>query len=155
MQLTQHFSLEEFERSSTAKAKGIDNSLNPDDPGSKAIIENLKALCEQVLEPLRAYAKCPIIISSGYRCAKLNSHPAVHGAPNSNHLYGYAADLVVPDTATGIQWFRWIINNLQFDELITERKTQDSPTFWIHVAYRRNGPNRNIVKENLIKFANL
>lgn len=44
MKLTQHFSLEEMIKSQTGSRKGIDNT-----PGQKEI-ENLKALCENVLE---------------------------------------------------------------------------------------------------------
>ena len=51
MYLTPHFSLEEFTRSSTASAKGIDNSLNPSRADHRQVIENIKNLCEQVLEP--------------------------------------------------------------------------------------------------------
>ena len=47
MNITQHFKLEEFEKSETAKRLGIDNSI------PTALIPNIKALCENVLEPLR------------------------------------------------------------------------------------------------------
>lgn len=36
----------------------------------------------------------PIIITSGYRCPAHNK--AVNGAPRSQHLYGRAADIIVP-----------------------------------------------------------
>lgn len=148
MQLTTHFRLSEFTHSNTANKYGIKNEPNAEQ------IDNLRALCEHCLEPLRAFAQCPIIISSGYRCPAVNGHPEVKGAPNSNHLYGYAADIIIPDNATGKRWFNWMKDNLQFDELILERKTKTSPTFWIHVAYRRNAPNRQCIKQNLIKFPN-
>lgn len=143
MKLTEHFSLEEFTRSSTASAQGIDNSLNPENPKHAKIIANLKHLCENVLEPLRAYAGQPIIIGSGYRCPALNSHPEVRGATNSNHLYGYAADIHLPDTKTGREWFRWIMDNCQFHELIWE--TADRKRFWIHVAIKPKGNAQRVV----------
>lgn len=145
MNLSEHFTLEEFTRSATALKYGINNTPNQEQ------IANLKALCENVLEPLRQHFNVPIIINSGFRCGALNSHPEVNGASNSNHLYGYAADIRIPDIATGNRWFAWMMDNLEFDELIKERNTKTSPTFWIHVAFKRNGQNRQIVKFNLIK----
>ena len=78
IQLTPHFKLSEFTRSSTATARHIDNSP------SEEIVKNLKFLCEHILEPLRQHFNTPIIIGSGYRCPKLNA--AVGGVKTSNHL---------------------------------------------------------------------
>ena len=47
MQLSKHFTLEEFTKSMTAQRKGIDNT-----PGS-GDIKNLEDLCYEVLEPVR------------------------------------------------------------------------------------------------------
>ena len=44
-QLSKHFSLEEMTKSSTASRMGIDNTPNEEQ------IENLKAICENILEP--------------------------------------------------------------------------------------------------------
>jgi uncharacterized protein YcbK (DUF882 family) len=38
----------------------------------------------------------PIIISSGYRCRVYNK--AINGAPNSQHMYGKAADIIMQGT---------------------------------------------------------
>ena len=46
-----------------------------------------------VLEELRAWFNEPIMINSGCRCAKHNESEG--GKPNSQHLYGRAADIVV------------------------------------------------------------
>lgn len=143
IQLSKHFKLSEFIKSPTASAKGIDNTP------SLEIVSNLQYLCMHCLEPLREQFNTPIIISSGYRCPKLNT--AVKGASNSNHLYGYAADIRIPNNETGKRWFLWMMNNLQFDELITEREYANSPTFWIHIALRQGATNRQKVTQNLIK----
>lgn len=144
MQLTQHFQLIEFTRSGTASRYGINNSLDPDNPQHKEIIANLCALCENVLEPLRAFVNqsSPIeggervvFISSGYRCPQLNNHPEVRGAAKSQHLTGEAADIRIPDEATGKKWFTWIMDNCNFDQLIYEHNRQG--TYWIHVSYSR------------------
>lgn len=163
IQLTPHFKLSEFTRSATATARHIDNTPN------KEQVKNLQALCLNVLEPLRAYVNetsphrgdkkgaIPIIISSGYRCPKLNS--AVGGVKNSQHQTGEACDIHLPDNATGREWFVWMMDNLQFNELIWEYSIpkpsaldpQPSPHYWIHVSFKRYGRNRQQVIQNLIK----
>ena len=50
IQLSTHFKLSEFTRSSTATARGIDNTPTLD------VVSNLQQLCIHVLEPLRAFA---------------------------------------------------------------------------------------------------
>ena len=80
MRLTEHFKLSEFTNSSTATARGIDNTPNEQQ------IANLKRICEEILEPLRAFAGQPIIIGSGFRCPALNK--AVGGVKNSQHMTG-------------------------------------------------------------------
>jgi len=85
MQLTKNFSYEELIASPTAKRLGIDNSP------SKAARENLEMLAKTILQPIRNAFKHPIVVTSGYRCPRLNS--AVHGASYSDHKYGNAADI--------------------------------------------------------------
>lgn len=146
IQLSKHFKLSEFIRSATAAAKGIDNT-----PGIEEI-SKLQTLCMKVLEPLREHFKCPITISSGYRCAKLNT--AVGGASNSQHMSGEAADIHLPTTAIGKKWFAWLMDQ-DFDQLILEHsspsKGNTTGTYWIHVSYRQDGHNRHQVIENLMK----
>lgn len=94
MELSEHFDLNEFTRSATADRLHIDNNLNPSDPTGQSIINNLRNLCQQFLEPLREHFGIPVIISSGYRCPALNR--AVGGVSNSQHLTGEAADIILP-----------------------------------------------------------
>ena len=136
MQITEHFTVEEFERSSTADRLGIDNRV------PEALLPNLKTLCVEVLEPLRAFAGKPIVISSGYRCPALNR--AVGGVSQSQHLRGEAADLHLPSIAEGRTWFRWLMDNTTFDQLIWEHDRQGS--HWIHVSCKADPrQNRNRV----------
>jgi len=128
MKLSEHFTLEEFEYSSTAIAYGINNRC------PSTLIPNLCNLCEQVLEPLRRHFETPVIISSGYRCTKLNN--LVGGARNSHHLTGRAADIILPLTlnlhpSTLAKWYHWLYDNCQCHELIWEKKGK---TRWIHVS---------------------
>lgn len=87
MKLTEHFDLQEFTYSETAKRYGIKNKPKT------LIIDNIKILCEEILEPLRLEIGKPIHINSGYRCLKLNEK--VGGVPTSQHCLGQACDFVV------------------------------------------------------------
>lgn len=87
MQLTEHFTLEEFEASQTAKRLNIKNKV----PNFKTVY-NLRNLC-LLLETLRKDIGKPIIITSGYRCPKLNK--AVGGVSNSQHMVGEACDFII------------------------------------------------------------
>lgn len=153
MQLTEHFALEEFTTSSTAKARGIDNSVS-----NQRIVENLRNLCEQVLEPLRSYANQPITISSGYRCKALNK--VVGGTRNSQHMTGEAADIHIPlydfkdsegsrltDIELARDWMQWLTDNTDFDQLILE--TVNRKIFWIHVSCKRD---RSLNRHQVIRF---
>jgi len=142
IQLTEHFKLSEFINSPTAKARGIDNTP------SESVINNLRNLCEQVLEPLRVAMGVPITIGSGYRCPALNK--AVGGVSNSQHMTGEAADIHLPSTAIGREWMKWIMMETDFDQCIFE--TADKKRFWIHVSCKTDRTkNRHHVISYLLK----
>lgn len=158
IQLSPHFRLSEFLRSETAARRGIDNTPSID------VISNLQQLCIHVLEPLRAYinsADAAVtssprsggqrggIISSGYRSPALNK--AVGGSLNSQHMKGEAADLRIPNEAEGKEWFKWLMDNCPFHQLIWEKDSPQSTHHWIHVAYKQSGKNAQQVIENLVK----
>ena len=88
MKLSEHFELVEFLVSETAARRGIANEPTPE------INENLRRLCQLVLEPLRVKLARPVVITSGYRSPALNR--AIGGSPTSHHMQGRAADLIVP-----------------------------------------------------------
>lgn len=156
LKLSEHFMLKEFERSSTAQANGIDNTC------PSQYIPSLEQLCKTILEPLRAFAGQPIIISSGYRCNALNIK--VGGAYASQHTVGEAADIHIPvtpytewddgkahtDKEILNRWFDWIIQNTNFDQAIIE--TSNDKDFWIHVSCRKNASkNRKQVIRYMVK----
>ena len=88
-QLSKHFSLEEMIKSGTAARLNLDNTPN------KEQIENLKALCENILEPLREYYESrPIMVSSGFRSEKLSE--AIGSSSRSQHCKGEAVDFEIP-----------------------------------------------------------
>ena len=141
--LTPHFRLSEFSRSSTADSHGIDNSV------PKELIPSLKNLCEQVLEPLREHFNKPVVISSGYRCPKLNR--LVGGVPNSQHQKGEAADIKLYSVEEGKRWFNWIVENCNFDQALWERESKNSCLFWIHISCRPIISKNRHQAESLIK----
>jgi len=141
MKLSQNFSLREMTQSQTALRNDIDNTPN------ESQIENLKALCENVLQPLRDYYEAPIKITSGYRspdlCKILNSkitsqHCANNGAAADFEIFGYDNKEVASH----------IKNNFEFDQLILEYyDSSDINSGWIHCSFK-SGANR---KESLTK----
>ena len=128
MKLTEHFTLSEFVRSETADRNHIDNTPTPE------VIENLRALCRNVLEPARLTFGSPIYITSGYRCEALNK--AVCGKPTSQHLRGEAADLQVRGMENLRKLYRMIKDHGVFDQLLYE---SNGATKWIHVSYKKSG----------------
>ena len=111
------------------------NIKNVPDEQEKAA---LRQLCQHVLEPLRCRYGA-IIITSGYRCLRLNR--AVGGVPTSQHMRGEAADIFIPNLETGRKYFDFIKNNTTFDQLIWEPRGADVPR-WLHVSYTTRRPNR-------------
>ena len=135
MKLTAHFALSEFTRSESAKREGLDNTPTPEH------LENLKTLCEKVLEPIRLkYGS--INISSGYRGKMLNHF--IGGSVNSDHCVGRAADLDMDDVGTGVtnkEIFEYIKDNLEFDQVINEFNYS-----WVHVGYRLGANRKQVLK---------
>ena len=125
--LTPHFSLREMCASGTAIRLGIRNEP------SEQVVNSLQQLCEHVLEPLRQRFGV-IRITSGYRCDKLNR--AVGGVKNSQHRLGEAADIHISDIEVGRRMFRYIKENLEFDQLLFER-IRENGVCWLHVSYRK------------------
>jgi hypothetical protein len=120
------FSYVEFVRSDTAKKNNIINVPN------KQQIENGKALFINIIKPIRERFN-DVRITSAFRSVELNA--AVGGVPDSQHLNGEAVDIVVPDKEVVAQW---IIDNLDFDQLIIE------PT-WLHISYKKNGNRKEVL----------
>lgn len=125
MQLTEHFTLSEFVRSETAANKHIDNTP------SQEVVDNLRALCRNVLEPARVAFGSPIYITSGYRCPALNK--AVGGKITSQHLRGEAADLQVKGVSNLKRLYNVIKEHGVFDQLLFE--SNQAGAKWIHVSY--------------------
>lgn len=124
-----HFTIGELCASTTADARGIKNTPMLQETGS------LKALADNVLDPLREWYGKPIYVNSGYRCPQLNR--MVGGKPTSQHLKGEAADITAGSKEENRKLFDYIKKNLTFDQLIDEKNFS-----WVHVSFKRNGENR-------------
>lgn len=135
MRLSQHLELAELTRSESAKRLGINN--HP----TAAHLANMRVVAAKVFEPIRAFFKRPIRISSGYRSAALNR--AIPGASRtSQHSTGEALDIDMDGTEiSNAQVFNFIKDNLEFDQLIWEFGTRQSPD-WVHVSFSVSGKNR-------------
>ena len=137
MQLSKHFTLEEFEKSQTATRKRITNKAGSGE------IKNLTDLCYEVLEPVRAKFDKPITITSGYRSPQLSE--AIGSKSTSQHCKGMASDIEIFGIPN-IQVAYWIQNNVDFDQLILEFYNPDDPAGgWVHVSYNEKGSNRKQV----------
>tara|TARA_R100001086_G_scaffold246693_1_gene179347 strand:+ start:278 stop:724 length:447 start_codon:yes stop_codon:yes gene_type:complete len=134
MKLSQHFTLQELTKSSTALRLRIVN-----DPGALEI-ENLKQVCIFILEPVRTHYKIPFSPSSGYRCPNLNK--AIGSKSTTQHVKGQAVDFELP----GISNFEiasWMKQNLTFDQLILEFHQKEIPSSgWVHVSFVSPQTNR-------------
>jgi|LakMenE01Jun11ns_1017448.scaffolds.fasta_scaffold9956670_8 putative chitinase len=135
MQLSEHFNLKEFTKSETAIRKRIDNTPNAQHA------QNLKNVCEKILEPVRNHFGKPVRINSGYRGSALNA--AVGGSGKSQHCNGEAVDFEIdglpnPDLA------KWVAENCEFDQIILEfYDPKEGPNSgWVHASYTSTGTNR-------------
>ena len=134
MQLSKNFTMAEFIKSDTATKLGIDNTPQGEH------LEAAKALFENVVQKVRDHFG-PTVLNSGYRCPELNE--AVRGVATSQHCLGEAADIEVPGVANG-DLAQWIVDNLDFDQVILEFYTPGEPSSgWVHVSYKADGSNRN------------
>lgn len=123
MNLTPHFTLSELSYTGT----GLKNDAPPQ------IVTALKALCGNVLEPIREHFGRPVQVNSGYRSPAVNR--AVGSKPTSQHAMGQAADIEIPGVSN-LALARWIEANLPFDQVILEAHRKGDPSSgWVHVSY--------------------
>jgi len=137
MQLSDNFSLNEFTKSDTAVRKGIDNTPND------VHLENMKALCENVLQKVRSHFGKSVRITSGYRSPELCE--AIGSSSRSQHAKGQAADFEI----TGIDnkdLAIWIRDNVDFDQLILEFYTEGDPNSgWVHCSYSSTSNRKEVL----------
>ena len=146
MQLSKHFKLEEFEKSSTAIRHGLENKAGSGE------IKNLTDLCYAVLEPVRAKFEKPIIITSGYRTEALCE--ILKSSKSSQHTKGEAADFELAGISN-LQVALWIQNNCDFDQLILEFWKEGEPNSgWVHCSYKEGSNRKQVLTYSGGEFKN-
>tara|TARA_R100001369_G_scaffold613_1_gene2061 strand:- start:68 stop:562 length:495 start_codon:yes stop_codon:yes gene_type:complete len=129
MNLSKNFSKAELCKSQTAIRMGLNN--NPTDDQT----ENLRLLCERVLQPVRDHFNQVVSISSGFRTEILSNK--IGSSSKSQHCKGEAADFEIFETPNN-ELADWIKENLMFDQLILEYYTPGEPNSgWVHVSYTK------------------
>lgn len=131
MNLSEHFTLSEAIKSQTAERLGIDNT-----PDAQTIVK-MKAVCEAILEPVRAHFGKPVVVSSFYRSPRLNAE--IGSKTSSQHVSGEAVDFEIPGIDND-HLARWVKDNLTFDQCIREFRKEGVPdSGWVHVSYKADG----------------
>lgn len=123
MNYSLNFSISELVHSDTANKFRINNTPN------MYALDNMLNLIFYVLQPLRDKLGKPIIITSGYRCPRLNQ--AVGGVKNSQHLEGKAVDIVVNGMTISALITFIAHSGIEFDQLINEKN-------WVHISFSKN-----------------
>ena len=133
MNLTENFSLVELTKSQTAERKGIDNTPSTEHQ------ENLKRLCESILQRVRDHFSRVVSVSSGYRSPELCT--AIGSKMTSQHAKGQAADFEIYGLSNK-ELADWVSENLDYDQLILEYWRESDPNSgWVHCSYNE-GDNR-------------
>lgn len=145
MKISEHISYKEATRSVTALRLGIDNTPN------EYQLQNMEIIAKNVFEPLRKAVGGAIKINSFFRCEDLNK--AIGGSSRSQHCQGRAID--IDDNyghMSNNDMYKYIKENLDFDQLIFEFPDENGNASWIHVSYVDADSNRKrclkAIKEN-------
>ena len=139
MKLTENFSLNELTKSQTAERKGIDNTPSAEHQ------ENLKSLCEMILQPIRDHFGQVVSVSSGYRSPELCV--AIGSSTKSQHAKGQASDFEIFGVSNK-ELADWIDENLDYDQLILEYwKGEDEPNSgWVHCSFNTQGNRKQYLR---------
>ena len=149
MRLSENLDLSEMIKSDTAIRHGIKNYPTDGHLG------NMIMWAENIFQPIRDYFGEPIFISSGYRSRELNN--LISGSLQSQHCVGQAGDIDQDHrmtTVSNADVFNFILNYLDYDQLILEYPDEYDNPSWVHVSYVSEEKNRNqplvAVKEDKI-----
>ena len=138
MNISEHISFKEALRSNTAKRLGLDNM-----PDNETLV-TMQVTAQHIFELLRNHFNEPIYISSFYRSPELNK--AIGGSAKSQHCKGEAIDIDdVYSKATNADFFNYIKERLEFDQLIWEFGNDEQPD-WVHVSYNLGKNRMRILK---------
>ena len=113
MRLTEHFTFEELTKTDIAELQAKNRRQ------AETLKGKLIRLAEWA-ETLRAVIKVPMIITSGYRCGKLNER--VGGSPTSQHTKAEAIDFIPSGLWVREAFVRLKDSNAAFGQLILEKR---------------------------------
>lgn len=130
--ISKDFSYREFEASAVADRKHITNVVT-----TVQVRDSIKALVDNVLQPLRDRWGKPLTVNSGYRCPELNKE--VGGVATSQHVKGEAADIAC-DRPLELAQMAYDMG-LPYDQMILY------PTF-LHFSHKLKGEQRKQVLYN-------
>jgi zinc D-Ala-D-Ala carboxypeptidase len=125
-------------------AEGTKTSQKLKNVPNKKQLSAMVNLAENVFEPLRVWAGEPIRVNSFFRSEAVNRK--IGGAKNSQHCAnnGSAIDISAMAKKNNADLFNYILDNLDFDQLIWEFGNDNVPA-WVHVSYCTERPNRKQV----------
>lgn len=132
--LSHRFTWADVQRSATAQAKGIDNTL-PDE-----LVVNA-ARVAQFVECVDALIG-GLAITSWYRNPAVNQ--AVGSKSTSMHLQALAVDLVPVNVSLDVAFERVRASALPYDQVIIERTVSGSA--WLHVGLSIGKPRREALR---------
>lgn len=133
-----YFTFRELLHSEVALRNDVDN-LPPQREKAKVYL-NLQVLVDNLLDPIRERFTVPMIITSGYRCKKVNK--LVGGVDNSQHMKGEAVDFWFPSFSKKetVAAFFEIAEEFDFDQLIYYKKRGI-----IHISYNRDNNRHQVI----------
>lgn len=126
MNLSKNFTLSELTSSNAADCYNIENT-----PG-RLELENLKKLCNNILQPIRDKYGKSIYVNSGYRNPKVNR--LVGGSSSSQHTLGQAADITVGSKEGNKKLFDLIVQMIEDKEITVGQLIDEKDFKWIHIS---------------------
>lgn len=136
MQISKYLTLEDAERSTTAKRKGINNRLPPELlPYAKLTA----ALYDQIYDHFNGN----VYINSFYRSEALNK--AIGGSKTSQHCFAQAIDVEGKNGVTNAMVLEYA-KTLNFDQIINEFQDAKGEPAWVHISVRESGNRKQLLK---------
>lgn len=129
-----YFKMSEFLDSQSAKSSKIVNMFL-----CAEHIDNMLAMVDDILDPLREMFGKPILVNSGYRVPELNS--LVGGSASSMHKVGMAVDITAINPIENMHLFNLLVSDFEFDQVIIY--VRDNIVRFIHISYCPDGGNRH------------
>ena len=145
-----YYSYKNIIYSKTAQANEIDNIPGSDrvwgkeDLSSDNIKLSLHRLFKYCINPITtAFGRYNVALTSVYRNKEVNK--ILGGVENSQHIFGYAADIVLTNNEPSSKLFNWCRFNLpEYHQLIWEypergiylpSESENLPFSWVHISY--------------------